>query len=427
MAVLRGLKSITGNLLVFATTDLLGNFARGMVFPYASLFVLALGGDAAQIGIIAFVSQLAGLVLLPIAGYITDHVDRVKLIVVAGFLSSAFQLLLVFAPNWQMIAVSSLLIGTVVFQFPAYASLVADSLSPHNRGQGLGLLNTISSSLAIVAPYIAGLILDRFSPNLGMRILYSAMLVLSLVATLIQLFYLKEVGSHHRVSVNFSALLKALRQAYKDIPGMVRVLPRPLKILAGVIVLTFITNGLTGNFWVVYVVNQIGLNATEWGIVLLVESIVKTLLFLPAGYIVDRMGRSFSLLLSLIIFTLACPLFILSRGLYQVMAVRSLFSIAFVLGIPACTALMADLIPRAMRGQLMAALGQGGILPGMVGSAGGPAVGYVMIPPLMLSSLAGGFIYTWNPTWAWIISAIIGVVAILLVGFFIRDPKVKEI
>ncbi len=80
------LRFVNGNIAVFSITDLLGNFARSMVFPYASLFIVALGGDAAQIGFVAFVGQFAGLVLLPVAGHITDRADRVHLIVLAGFL-----------------------------------------------------------------------------------------------------------------------------------------------------------------------------------------------------------------------------------------------------------------------------------------------------------------------------------------------------
>ena len=41
---------IYGNVMVFFVTDLLGNFSRAMVFPYVSLYILALGGDATQIG-----------------------------------------------------------------------------------------------------------------------------------------------------------------------------------------------------------------------------------------------------------------------------------------------------------------------------------------------------------------------------------------
>src|SRR5512147_1310171 len=111
------LRFVNGNIAVFSITDLLGNFARSMVFPYASLYIVALGGDAAQIGFVAFIGQLAGLVLLPVAGHITDRADRVHLIVLAGFLSSLFIGLTVIAPTWQVVAVASLLTGVVVFQF----------------------------------------------------------------------------------------------------------------------------------------------------------------------------------------------------------------------------------------------------------------------------------------------------------------------
>src|SRR5512135_2182613 len=105
------LRFVNGNIAVFAVTDLLGNFARSMVFPYSSLYILALGGDAAQIGFVAFIGQLAGLVLLPVAGHITDRSDRVHLIVLAGFLSSLFIGLSAVAPSWQVVAVAALLSG----------------------------------------------------------------------------------------------------------------------------------------------------------------------------------------------------------------------------------------------------------------------------------------------------------------------------
>ena len=39
---------IPHNIRVFSFCDLLGNFARAMVLPYASLYILALGGNTAQ-------------------------------------------------------------------------------------------------------------------------------------------------------------------------------------------------------------------------------------------------------------------------------------------------------------------------------------------------------------------------------------------
>ena len=75
---------MSGNIMVFSITGLLGNFARAMVFPYASLYVLALGGDARTIGWVNFLRPLAGLIAFPIAGYLTDRASRVKLIVLGN-------------------------------------------------------------------------------------------------------------------------------------------------------------------------------------------------------------------------------------------------------------------------------------------------------------------------------------------------------
>ncbi len=405
---------------------MLGNFARSMVFPYASLYILALGGDAARIGLVAFLGQLAGLVLLPVAGYICDHSDRVRLIALAGFLSSLFLLVMIFTPNWQGIALGSLLTGTVVFQFPAYASLVADSLSPTSRGQGMAAQNAISNSLAIFAPYLAGVVIQRYSADLGMRLLYTAMFVVYLGSAFILLRFLKEPSPTRRDPLRLPVLLNALGQAYRGIPGLVRKMPRSLKALALVIVLCFVTNGLTGSFWVVYATERASLSVEEWGLILLVEAIARLALFLPAGLLVDRWGRTASLNIALASAALATPLFVVLHGFTTALLVRLVLAVAFDIALLACMALMADLTPRSVRGQSMAALGQGGIMPGAVGPPGGPSVGYLIIPPLMVASLAGGFLYTLNPASPWIVSTAAGLLALLLSIIFIQDPERAE-
>lgn len=426
MNIRSAFRSISGNILVFAVTDLLGNIARGMVFPYASLYILALGGDAALIGLVGFLTPLAGLVLLPVAGHITDHANRVHVITLAGFLSSGFILLMIFAPGWQLVALASMLMGTVVFQFPAYAAMVADSLRPGERGLGLGLQNTISSSLAVFAPYIAGVIIERYTANLGMRILYAGMAVLYLVSTVIQLRYLKETSHAPRDPLHMSALFNALSRAYRGIPALVRQMSTQLRILALVVVLSFIASALTGPFWVVFATDRMDLSAAQWGLIMLVDGVVRMAVFMPAGLLVDRWGRTATLILALVLSTLTTPLFILVHGFGPILAVRVVLAATFSLALPACMALMADYVPRAVRGQMMAAIGQGGVVLGMIGSPGGPAVGYLIIPALMVASLGGGLLYTLNPVYPWIGSTVASLLAILLTVLYIRDPHHAE-
>ena len=421
------LRYLTGNILVFALTDLVGNFARMLVFPYASLYVLALGGDASRIGWINFIALLASLFILPLAGYITDHVDRIRLIALAGYLSSLFLVLIILAPNWQVLAVAFFLFGTVVFQFPAYSSLVADSLLPQDRGRGIGAMNTISSSLAVFAPYLAGLIIEKYTVNLGMRILYTTMLVCYLVGTTIQLKFLRENSPTPRRHIVLADLVRALGQAYRAFPSLIKQMPTPLKALAWVVLLSFIINGFTSAFWVVFATEQIRLSTAEWGLILLVEAVIKMAAFIPAGWLVDRLGRTKSLLAALLVSLVFQPLFVIAGGFWPVLLIRLVLAFAFCLAIPACMALMADLVPRPLRGQMMAAIGQGGLMIAPSGGAGGPSLGYLFIPPMMLASLVSGYLYLWHPALPWLFALPVTLISIILIVRYIRDPKEAEI
>ena len=419
---------MSGNIMVFSITGLLGNFARAMVFPYASLYVLALGGDARTVGWVNFLRPLAGLIAFPIAGYLADRSSRIKLIVLSNFLSVAFLLIYVLAFNWQVVAIASLMSGLVVLGFPPRSALIADSLSPEDRGRGIATMDTISSGLSIFAPYIAGIVVEFSGPNTGVRALYGAMLVLYLASAIIHVRFLKESGLRRHTRLTASSFPKLLTESYGGIPTLLRGLPRSLKALASVIILSFMANGVASPFWVVYAIEQIGLSSSQWGLILLCETALRLLILIPAGVGVDRWGRTTSLLVALLLSTVAMPLFILAKGFTAVLLIRLVIAVASALTLRACTALMADIAPREIRGQVMAALGQGGVMIGAAGGGtGGPGTGFIITLPLMIASLAGGYLYAQNPTYPWVFVLIAATLATILTALFIRDPKQAEI
>jgi MFS family permease len=423
------LRFVQGNNLIFAVTDLLGNFARGMVLPYVSLYILALGGDTTQIGLVNSIGPLAGLIMFPIGGYITDHASRVKLVALGSCFSAAVVVMYILAPSWEVLAVAALLQGFGVFPFPARSALIADSLPPGDRGRGIAVQNAISWGMAVFAPYIGGVVVDTYGPKTGLRGLYWVMMSFYVLSAIIQIRFLKETtvrpGSETRLAV--SDLRGVLQDAYGDIPSMLRQLPRSLKALAGVIVLSFVATAIAAPFWVLYAVEHIGLSSSAWGLVLLVEMILKSVMFVPAGVLVDRWGRTTSLVAALLISLVSIPLFVFASGITAVLMIRLAIAVAFAIGIPACSALMADIVPRDIRGRVMGALGQGGILIGTAGGVGGPGVGYVTIVPLMIASLAGGYLYTWNPASPWFVATIATGIAVILIVLFIRDPGQAEV
>jgi MFS family permease len=419
---------VHGNYLVITLTRILGMFSRSMVFPYASLFILALDSDPTQIGFVNALKPLAGLLMFPIAGYLTDHVGRVKLIAAGGYLSGTVVLMLVLAPNWQVVALASLLQGFMVLSFPPESALIADSLSPEDRGTGLATMNTATGVLAMFAPLVAGLIIDATGEEFGIRVLYAVMVVLYLASAAINHRFLKETSVSQDGKIDWAALPKAFTNAYSGVFDMLNKLPRALRIHATIVILGFTCNAIASAFWVVYAKQEIGLSATQWGSILFVESLLRTLLYIPAGMAVDRYGRARFILASLALSLVTMPAFVLSTTYGHVLLIRIVMGIANAFFAPASMALMADAIPRELRGRVMAAIGRGFVQLGpATGGTGGPGTGFLTTLPMMVGSIAGGYLYRYNAILPWLFVSAATVVSLVLAALFLRDPERAQV
>ena len=423
----KALGFMRGNILILTITRVLGQFCRSMVFPYASLYILALGGEPEQIGQINALMPLAGLFLFPIAGYISDRVGRVKLIGYSGFLSGAILLLYILAPSWHWLALAALLRGTVILQFPASSAIMADSLTPENRGIGMATMNTLGGLLAIVSPYLGGALLDEMGTAWGMRVLYGVMMVFYIVSAAINLRFLRETSESSEPEFSWRDLPRAFRASYGGIPALLRRFPRSLRAMAVVLILCFVANAIAGPFWVVYARDELGLSTEIWGLILLIETVLRNAAFMPAGALVDRYGRTRFLIGALLLALVAVPLFAWSQTWVHVLVLRCMVAVATAFFMPACSALLADVAPREIRGRVMAAIGRGTVMIGASsGGTGGPGVGFLITVPIMAGSLVGGYIYAANPLLPWILSAVALLLSTLLALLYIRDPEAAE-
>jgi len=429
LSALRGAtRFMRGNILVLTVTQVLGMFGRSMAFPYASLYILALGGEPAQIGLVNALSPMAGLIMFPFGGYLADRTGRVKLIGMAGYLSGAIVLMYAIAPSWQFVALAALLQGFMVIQFPPTSAIIADSLNPRDRGRGIAAMTTASSAFAMFSPYLAGLLLDSVSVDPGMRYLYGFLALVYFAGATINLRFLKETSPCSQTRLALKDLPAILKRAYAEIPSTLTHLPRPLRALAVVVVLGFMVNAIAGPFWVVYAAEHVGLSSSEWGLILLVEMALRTVLYFPAGMVVDRWGRTRCIILSLLLCLGSIPFFPFASGFLAVLVIRAFVALANALSMPACSALMADYVPRDKRGRVMAALGRGTVMLGAAaGGTGGPGLGFVVTVPLVIASFASGYIYDLNPTYPWLFAAIAVLVSLVVSLIFIRDPEEAQV
>jgi MFS family permease len=417
---------MNANLRVLTIRQILGMFCRRMVISYASLYILAVGGGEAQIGVVNSLLPIAGLIVFPISGYLTDRTGRVRLIALAGYFSALTTLLYVFAPSWEWLALAALLQGIVVFQFPPSSAILADSLKPQNRGVGIATMSTLASGFAMFSPYIAGIILEVQGITAGMRLLYVLLALSQGISSTLIIKYLRETVVIEKMGTKLN-ILAILKDTYAGIPGLIRNMPRSIKALGLLVGLGFIANGISSPFWVVYVTDVIGLSSIDWGLILLFESIFRTVLTIPCGMIADRFTRTKTLFAGVLCSLIALPSLILAQTFLHVLVIRLGVGLAGALFLPSSTALMADYIPRDMRGRVMAAIGRGSVLIGATGGGiGGPGMGYFFTIPVMVVSVLGGLLYTVNPTYPWICILGITIIQLLSIVFFIRDPEKAE-
>jgi MFS family permease len=414
-------------MLVFSITRVLGMFGRRMAFTYASLYILTLGGEPEQIGLVNSLRPLTALLVFPVGGYLADNAGRVKLIGWTGIFSGLVFLLYVLAPSWHWLAWAALLRGFTVISFPASSALIADSLAPQDRGRGLAVMNTISSTPAMFAPYLAGAILEATSVDAGMRYLYAFLAAASMVSSLISFRFLRETAQRPRQGLGLANLTSLLRRSFADVPRTLLGLPQPVRTLALVIGLAFVANALAGPFWVVFAVQRIGLSSAQWGSILLVETALRNVLYLPAGVLVDRFGRARCMHASLLLATLTVPLFVHAEGFLTVLLVRAGVATANAFFSPASGALLADLVPREKRGRVMAAIGRGSVMLGSTGGGiGGPSLGFLMAIPLTVTAYLAGHLYSYNATYPWYAGCTALLLCTVVAVPRISDPRVAH-
>ena len=239
--------------------------------------------------------------------------------------------------------------------------------------------------------------------------------------------FLRETSANSHQTLDLSALSGIFREAYRTIPALLRRLPTTARALTAIVILMFAANAVASPYWIVYARDHIGLSTTDWGLILLIEMIVSSLLYLPAGIAIDRYGRVRFVRASLLISGLAVPMVALATGFTHVLLIRIAVAVANTFFLCASSAMMADALPRDIRGRAMAALGRGTVMLGASsGGTGGPGLGFLVIVPVMLASLLGGYVYSYNATLTWLAVMAASAVSLIVAVAVLRDTELAE-
>jgi len=408
---------IEGNYLILIISWILMDFAGELPGTYYSDYVIELGGSATILGLITLVSMLAMASVQFPGGYLADKYGRRWLISTLTFGVAISYIFYAVAPSWHLILIGATIQSLCLLYQPALNAMMADSLPPKKRGMGLSILNLTTSVATTPAPVLALLLVTIYGSIMGMRIAYTIVTILFLVAAIVRL-RLKE-SMKNTEKLNLKEALHSYPKALKEGINVWKVVPRSTLSLFFSTLITRFSFSMTGALFLVYAFYtlQIGggtdylalqLARERWGYVMIALFICMIILSFPTGKLIDKVGRKIPLIVSGLLMIPAVLLFVYGSYL-TLFIVLPLIGFTQLLGFSAYQTLFADLVPQAQRGKVTGSMNFfayifmaiGGIIGGLLYDRVSPQLPFLLMPILIVPS-------------------------VLLIAFYVREPKPEE-
>jgi MFS family permease len=355
---------ISGNYQILIISWVVMDIAMETPVPYYQPYVEALGGTEFPIalGIIGLANFLAmALVAFP-GGYLADKYGRRWLITTMTFglalsylffalaPSSPFNLMGIALYGWHFILIGATVQGLCLIYQPALFAMVQDSLPPERRGVGSSLIQMIHGTFNTPGPVIGGLLLLQFGLVPGMRIVYSFVLVLFLIAAIWRL-RLKETMTNTE-PIRFRYFLSSYPQAFKECCINVwKTVPQSVLWLFLIQIMLMFANAQINVINTLYAINQLGIPEDLWWIVYIPLLLTMMAASIPVGKSVDRFGPKIPLLLGPIVLAFATLLFVFGN-FFTVMMSMCLNGLVFLLIMSSAMTLTADLVEPENRGKV---------------------------------------------------------------------------
>jgi len=421
-----GIGILRGNIFWLVLCQCIWGFTTNIPSSYLPLYIEKLGGTAANVGYVRSIAALAGLFLYPVGGYIADKSGRVKLINWATF-GYAFSFIpYAIAQNWQTIAFAAFFQSFVLFYNPILTVLMADSIPIGKRAAGFGIAISVPQAVAIFAPSVGGILVDRMGLIPALRMIYQVGFFAGIFVALLRRFTLKETLDTSKLEpIDWHNIPKIFKESYRSTWETIKWLPEPVRVLAIMQVVQIFFNGIAGSMWIVYAYTIIGITATQWGLTSAVQGTTRMIVAYNAGKIMDTHGRR-KFLIPFIFLTPLIPLtfaFLVKNwtGLLLMVVPMAITNDFLLSGFQS---LLADWVPRERRGRVTSTVGTGAFYVDIRGTTSGG--GMLLFIPAAIGQAFGGTIYMINPTYPFIVCSAGMVIVAIWAYLKVKDPREIE-
>jgi len=337
------------NIYAFGITSFLNDTATEMAYWVLPAFLVSLGAGPAQLGLIEGIAESIASFAKLFSGYLTDHIDRRKPLVVAGyFVANAVKPLLAIASAWWHVLLIRFTdrLAKGVRGAPRDV-MVAESVEKDRLGSAYGFIQSLDSAGAIAGPLAALVLLARY----GIRSVFWAAAVPGALCVMVALVGIRETGRRKSNGNEFNRVQDISRapNASQALPGSFYFV-----LLAG----TLFSLGNSSDMFLVMRAQSVGIPVAMAPLLGLVFNITFTLGSWPAGWLSDqclRHGFSRRWIVAAGYLIFAAVYFVFGRApfLLAIWISMAVYGVYYALTQPVLKALVVEAVAQEIRGRAL--------------------------------------------------------------------------
>ncbi len=264
----------------------LERFTYQMVFPYISIYIVALGATGTQLGVVNSIGMGVAGLLSPLIGGVIDRIGVKKIYLIGISLLVISYLTYAVAWGWAVIIIA-MIAYWLGFNMSGHSCSVVcgNSLANEDRATGMSFCETLAAGLlGIIGPILGAFLVTRFGgvSVSGIRPLFFISLAGAVVSFLLIYTQLsnRKWGCHSEEAYN---LVTGLSQIFKHGIALKRML-----IITS---LTFLPMGMVLPFSQVFAHEIKGADQYILGAMVAGFALSPLVMGIPLGRLADKIGR----------------------------------------------------------------------------------------------------------------------------------------
>jgi MFS family permease len=385
-----------GLITLYASTLLAGMWA--MMVPTVPVLAKSFGisaGTAAQIITALALGRFAGL---PVSGVVLDRLGTRSALIAGPALSCIAGLLAAGMPRFGLILALVFVIGVAESVWVIAREVAGIDLArPDQRGRVLSGFHGVNNLGLALGPLFGGVLTE----SLGFRAVFVAYAACAALSVLIGFSVQNSRSSHDSHSTldsmkgwGLSAVLgrlRSLRDLFHQIHPDLRA---TYAVLVFATFTSFVHRVTTQSMLPLFASSQLNLTPKEVGLLFTISGFAVFVMILPAGFIIDKVGRKWATVPSTGIPALAFLFIPFSETFFQLAVLLSFLGIANGLSLGSLATSTYDVVPASARGRLqalrrtIAEIGGVGapLLGGFLADTFNPGVPFLVYAPLLVLS-----------------------------------------